>query len=714
MGCGGHEEHADDWIDTTDACAASAKYCCQEKGCFPEGSPYDGSVECCEGLVVVDGHCATPTDPGVCTTVDVGPGKCTGRARLDRIWGDYCEQIYLDGCDYSNCTRKNCGVVSMGEECQAAGLSLESALCFDLVEGAQQQDFAIYMDCMPQDSVDQVLASYMSLSDFVVLSSYAPPDQCPPDPSGVPRYEYLYISGYDVWAKASFPMDPSVCYDGGQANAAVLAVCQDQGFQSAWTFYGPECPVSGAMGMTIEICFDSSCTPICCSTPSCEADQETCAMVAWDENGCLMYECCDMATEHCGRDGCEPNCPAVPTCEDGLPACATGAIEGPYNCPVYECCPTGAICVEGQGCVLPPTCIEFLVGGEECWSVEQAQTTAQEMTCSGTAFGECDYSSCTRQSCELVSLGAECTLATGFTVEAVRCVNFLSPDYLSREIVLDRCMTYEEVDALVAEQIMSLPDFWLDWWDVSADDCVWPTYRRLLYWGYAVERRTFQADASVCYARFRDGSSSSGSWYDMAVALCQQNGFADVDLDGAIEGPDCTIPGVLGANVKVCHECGCTPTCCQPFTCEEGLLTCDTGSRDGSIIHCPIYECCDPATHHCGEYGCQENCPQPMACDDGQPACQLGGTDGNGCPIYQCCAAGATCVPGQGCECPPMAACATFEECLVACDEWANCKGTCGTYRPVCLGQEVEVCGRDGCYWVCDGLEEYQCVLGCR
>ena len=49
--CGGHAGDPLDYVAYNDAT-------CNGQGCFPEGAPFDGTVECCEGLPPVDGFCA--------------------------------------------------------------------------------------------------------------------------------------------------------------------------------------------------------------------------------------------------------------------------------------------------------------------------------------------------------------------------------------------------------------------------------------------------------------------------------------------------------------------------------------------------------------------------------------------------------------------------------------------------------------------------------
>lgn len=49
-GCDDHSSHDGDYVAVGDPT-------CNGQGCFPAGAPYDGSVECCEGLSPVDGTC---------------------------------------------------------------------------------------------------------------------------------------------------------------------------------------------------------------------------------------------------------------------------------------------------------------------------------------------------------------------------------------------------------------------------------------------------------------------------------------------------------------------------------------------------------------------------------------------------------------------------------------------------------------------------------
>jgi hypothetical protein len=60
--CGGHIGHAGDYITSTNPSDPEYDPTCNGQGCFPEGAPYDGSVDCCAGLSAPVG--------GVCTDID--------------------------------------------------------------------------------------------------------------------------------------------------------------------------------------------------------------------------------------------------------------------------------------------------------------------------------------------------------------------------------------------------------------------------------------------------------------------------------------------------------------------------------------------------------------------------------------------------------------------------------------------------------------------
>ncbi len=78
MGCGGHENHAGDWVDTTEACAANPKKCCKEKGCYPEGAPFDDTVDCCFPMVPRADEQGLMRCTNPCDFIDVDDGKeCT-------------------------------------------------------------------------------------------------------------------------------------------------------------------------------------------------------------------------------------------------------------------------------------------------------------------------------------------------------------------------------------------------------------------------------------------------------------------------------------------------------------------------------------------------------------------------------------------------------------------------------------------------------------
>jgi hypothetical protein len=91
-GCNGHDGHITDYIAAGDAT-------CNGLGCFPEGAPYDGSVECCEGLTAVDGVCraaCVDLDDGNACTDDFCTPTGSIHAAIAVDDGDACT---VDVCD---------------------------------------------------------------------------------------------------------------------------------------------------------------------------------------------------------------------------------------------------------------------------------------------------------------------------------------------------------------------------------------------------------------------------------------------------------------------------------------------------------------------------------------------------------------------------------------------------------------------------------------
>ena len=58
-GCAaGHAGHAGDYVGSNDPASPLYDPTCNGQGCFPVGAPFDGSVECCDGLAPAGGVCA--------------------------------------------------------------------------------------------------------------------------------------------------------------------------------------------------------------------------------------------------------------------------------------------------------------------------------------------------------------------------------------------------------------------------------------------------------------------------------------------------------------------------------------------------------------------------------------------------------------------------------------------------------------------------------
>lgn len=187
MGCGGHESHAGDYFDTTEACAADPKKCCQEKGCYPELAPYDGTVECCAPMVPyadVEGllRCTNPCDfldwdDGVACTDDVCDREtglvshipnnancdnglwCDGAELCDAVAGcvDGSEPCVpdaidctVDGCDEA---ADACTVVANNAACDDGVFCNGEEVC-DLAEGCVDGDIP---DC--SDGIDCTIDS---------------------------------------------------------------------------------------------------------------------------------------------------------------------------------------------------------------------------------------------------------------------------------------------------------------------------------------------------------------------------------------------------------------------------------------------------------------------------------------------------------------------------------------------------------------------------
>lgn len=90
-GCAsGHADHAGDYIASSDPASPAYDPTCSGQGCFPEGAPSDGSVECCEGLARTD------ADPFCRTAAVCGNGITEGNEACDdgnTIDDDWCTNV---------------------------------------------------------------------------------------------------------------------------------------------------------------------------------------------------------------------------------------------------------------------------------------------------------------------------------------------------------------------------------------------------------------------------------------------------------------------------------------------------------------------------------------------------------------------------------------------------------------------------------------------
>jgi hypothetical protein len=108
--CGGHSGHNGDYIAYDDPT-------CNGQGCFPEGAPFDGSVECCDGLAPVNGYCANVDE---CATNNGGCGE--GFACQDNaVVGQPPTCTNIDDCASAPCQNGDCsdGVNSYSCSCDA-------------------------------------------------------------------------------------------------------------------------------------------------------------------------------------------------------------------------------------------------------------------------------------------------------------------------------------------------------------------------------------------------------------------------------------------------------------------------------------------------------------------------------------------------------------------------------------------------------------------
>ena len=117
--CGGHSGHVGDYITSTNPADPEYDPTCSGQGCFPEGAPFDNTVECCAGLSPQGGVCH---DINECATNNGGCGT-----------GSTCANAAQSGqaptcTDINECATINGGCAT-GYSCTNAPVSGDPAIC---------------------------------------------------------------------------------------------------------------------------------------------------------------------------------------------------------------------------------------------------------------------------------------------------------------------------------------------------------------------------------------------------------------------------------------------------------------------------------------------------------------------------------------------------------------------------------------------------------
>jgi cysteine-rich repeat protein len=132
--CADHAGHDGDYVTSLDPASPLYDPTCSGQGCFPEGAPYDGSVECCDGLEARDGTCQA--------IIVCGDGVVGG--------GEECDDggtAAGDGCS-PTCTVEpppaDCGPTIDGEHYAASG---DATYLPTANEGANALPFSLECPC---------------------------------------------------------------------------------------------------------------------------------------------------------------------------------------------------------------------------------------------------------------------------------------------------------------------------------------------------------------------------------------------------------------------------------------------------------------------------------------------------------------------------------------------------------------------------------------
>lgn len=91
--CDGHDQHTEDYVTSLDPGSPAYDPACDGQGCFPDGAPYDGTVECCEGLAPSDGYCRVvpcPANASGAPSCACNPGFAGALSWTGSDWSGAC------------------------------------------------------------------------------------------------------------------------------------------------------------------------------------------------------------------------------------------------------------------------------------------------------------------------------------------------------------------------------------------------------------------------------------------------------------------------------------------------------------------------------------------------------------------------------------------------------------------------------------------------